>query len=296
MEQIANILKERREELGLSLADIEKKTKIPVAHLAALEAGDLSYFEHNLSYVRYYVRAYASALYLDYGSIQTLLDEELKSYEDTRVTQKIEMTQAINKSVRTRTKTKSTKRFAPDFSVISFIVLAVLLVAIIVYTVFAVIIPGLKTADKDTGNVVDNPTTQVPDEPEETEPEPEETTKALTITENDASTYTLSGYDETDPITISITFQADTWVAVYKNYASNNAVWTTENPVSNVIQKAGTTLTFTVDPKSEGPILLHLGKMSGNTYKINDQEWTLDATLTSASGPAKIQLLFGGTQ
>ncbi|MBX6349933.1 MAG: DUF4115 domain-containing protein [Clostridia bacterium] len=64
MEEIARRLRERREALGLTLAQAQAATRIRTRYLAALEAGDLAAIP-GMVYVRGYLRAYAEFLGLD---------------------------------------------------------------------------------------------------------------------------------------------------------------------------------------------------------------------------------------
>lgn len=64
VEEIARRLRERREALGLTLAQAQAATRIRTRYLAALESGDISVIPGTV-YVRGYLRAYAEFLGLD---------------------------------------------------------------------------------------------------------------------------------------------------------------------------------------------------------------------------------------
>src|SRR5205085_2023674 len=59
--EVPRLLQERREQLGMSLADIEVATKIRGKFLAALEAGDYAVLPNDI-YARGFVQKYADHL------------------------------------------------------------------------------------------------------------------------------------------------------------------------------------------------------------------------------------------
>lgn len=64
MKELGNVLRSRREKLGLTLSDMEKQTKIRQRYLIALEEGDWSPLPGYV-YARGFVRSYAEQLGLD---------------------------------------------------------------------------------------------------------------------------------------------------------------------------------------------------------------------------------------
>ena len=83
MKEIGATLKKRREELGYTLEEMSNKTRISVAQLKALEDGDLEFFKDDLSYVRYFVRFYCQALYLDFDPLRDQLSQDLDQFTET---------------------------------------------------------------------------------------------------------------------------------------------------------------------------------------------------------------------
>lgn len=76
MQEIGQKLKERREELGLSLRDVQKQTKIRTRWLEALELGDRDSFPAQV-YMKGFLKSYADALGLDGSSMV----QELRAQE-----------------------------------------------------------------------------------------------------------------------------------------------------------------------------------------------------------------------
>jgi transcriptional regulator with XRE-family HTH domain len=71
-------LQSQREQKGISLSDISRKTKIKLSLLESLERGDLSYWPHGL-FGRSYMRDYAQAIGAD---VEPLLREFLELHPD----------------------------------------------------------------------------------------------------------------------------------------------------------------------------------------------------------------------
>ena len=70
MAKFNEILKTKREELGLSIADISERTRLTERYIVALEKRDIPSFEEDLSYLRYFVRAYCDAVGVPYDMVR----------------------------------------------------------------------------------------------------------------------------------------------------------------------------------------------------------------------------------
>lgn len=75
MTHVGQVLRQRREDLGLSLDDIQAKTKIRKRYIQALEDGDWSILPGEV-YGRGFIRSYAEAMELDGFALLKQLDEE----------------------------------------------------------------------------------------------------------------------------------------------------------------------------------------------------------------------------
>lgn len=64
MKELGQFLKERREEKGITLKDIEQKTKIRQRYLSAIEDGDFDIIPGNV-YLRGFLRKYSSCVGMD---------------------------------------------------------------------------------------------------------------------------------------------------------------------------------------------------------------------------------------
>ncbi len=66
MDKIGSLLKQKRLEKGLTIEAVSEKTRLTIKHLKAIEEGDISYFRDDLSYLRFFLKAYCNALELDF--------------------------------------------------------------------------------------------------------------------------------------------------------------------------------------------------------------------------------------
>lgn len=53
MEDFSKLLKEKREQAGLSIDDVCEKTRLTQKHIKALEDGNMEFFRDDLSYMRF---------------------------------------------------------------------------------------------------------------------------------------------------------------------------------------------------------------------------------------------------
>ncbi|MDE6195628.1 MAG: helix-turn-helix domain-containing protein, partial [Erysipelotrichaceae bacterium] len=75
MKKIGLLLKQRREELGLSIEEVSHRTRLTIKYIKAIEEGDISYFKDDLSYLRFFLRSYCETIDLDFCELKDLLNE-----------------------------------------------------------------------------------------------------------------------------------------------------------------------------------------------------------------------------
>ncbi|QQE80869.1 RodZ domain-containing protein [Alicyclobacillus sp. SO9] len=85
MAEVGQVLRRKREELGLSLDDIQTKTKIRKRYLEAIETGDWSVLPGDV-YARGFVRSYADALGLDGFELLNQLDVQSAAHRHSQET------------------------------------------------------------------------------------------------------------------------------------------------------------------------------------------------------------------
>ena len=231
MKEIGATLKKRREELGYTLEEMSNKTRISVAQLKALEDGDLEFFKDDLSYVRYFVRFYCQALYLDFDPLRDQLSQDLDQFTETMSLKAIhdreEMQSNIEKKINKASGTLKKEKKKIDYSLISLLaVIAVMLVCLSV-VLFKTVPNWFKSEPKPDSF----PTADVTPTPSQTPadtPDVIDQPSALTVTmaANDPSTYEVRGWKAQESFTIAVTFAQDTWIRVLENDVA------TDNPAS----------------------------------------------------------------
>ena len=80
MDKIGSLLKQKRLEKGLTIEAVSEKTRLTIKHLKAIEEGDISYFRDDLSYLRFFLKAYCNALELDFEEIKGELQDSIDDY------------------------------------------------------------------------------------------------------------------------------------------------------------------------------------------------------------------------
>ncbi len=80
MSKVGEMLRQAREERGMTINQVAEITKIRTDHLRALEEGRFEVFMAPV-YVRGFVRSCATLLKLDVPQVMALLDEELKQID-----------------------------------------------------------------------------------------------------------------------------------------------------------------------------------------------------------------------
>lgn len=80
MNKVGNLLKEKREELGYTLGEVELKTRIQRIYLEAIEEGNFDLFGTKSFYQNVFTGNYAIFLGLDKNEVLTVLDEDKDDY------------------------------------------------------------------------------------------------------------------------------------------------------------------------------------------------------------------------
>ena len=89
MTEIGSIIRGKREELGLTLAEVSEKTKISMIHLVAIENGDMDHFKHDMVFLRFYLKTISVALDLDFETIAHQFNLSKDDYTNTISLKKI---------------------------------------------------------------------------------------------------------------------------------------------------------------------------------------------------------------
>lgn len=308
MEKIGVILKERRLELGLSLEEMSKKTKLSTVQLKAIEEGNIEFFRDDLSYLTYFVRYYANALHLDFDELRSELDNSILAYTNTMSISKVKEQEEITNNVLNRSSKgpRARARKKIDLKSFSLVVAALLVVLLLGTTFIKVILPALKSEgpikppvvvapddkdkpdDKDDENKPgEKPTEKPVEKPEE---KPEET-KELIITPVSDLHYEVSGWQAEDSLTFDFEFNNRAWV----RFSENDVVL--DNPAQGTYE-SGDKAKVILKAEADKTLSFNVGYMNGNKIYLNEKEVPLtEADKNSVSGMViEFKLVEGATE
>lgn len=221
MSELGALLREAREQRGLSLEDIQETTKIRKRYLEAIESGDHRVLPGPF-YVRAFVKSYSEAVGLDPDEVLRLYQHEVPS---AQVEQTVEPLAA---RAPRRVKSQSSERLGKiGFNIMMWSFLILILVVLWVYVINKDPAPPEKvdqnTAITDsseppstnTGNQGNNPTTGAPISTPEPTPTPAPTTVTFASIVGKADQYDIGPAGAAHKIEIKIE-GGRSWVEVRK--------------------------------------------------------------------------------
>lgn len=291
MEKIGAKLKEKREELGLSLEDMSIKTKIQPHYLKAIEEGNLDFFKDDLSYLRYYLRFYCQALNMSFEEVRQDFEDEMDKFNETQSIKKIQEIEARQQSINqriqdSRNQLKPEKR-KMDYSLVSLILVIVVVAGAMGVFAFKYLPDFLAKEPDPIVQVTPYPSDEPFVSPEATdEPIVNEKSK-LTVTTVDGINYEVTGWKEKEEISIKVLFGADTWMRV----AYNDVV--SDNPTSK-IYKAEEKMEILVTAENDLKITVHFGRTLDNKIYLNDEEYALDERYAKLQRGQQIHFVLKG--
>lgn len=276
MLEIGKNLKDRREELGFSLKQMSEKTRVPVNKLQAIEEGNLSYFENDFTYLKFYIRYYCNALHLDFELYRDLLDIALDEFSNTSKMIKLSELNEIQDRVRDRTIiNKSTNRRKFDISFITFVSSITLLIITLILVFIFLILPNLNKKEEP---LIVNPNIPSPIEnTDEEETEVVEVPHVLTVSQIDEVNYEITGFNANQELTMLINFKSNAYVRIRVDG---------DSPVNlpNKLYNVGTTLDFKFNALENSILEVYIGWMNGNTITINDIVVPINEAIASRNG------------
>ncbi len=293
MKEIGATLRKRREELGYTLEEMSNKTRISVAQLNALEEGDLEFFKDDLSYVRYFVRFYCQALYLDFEPMRDQLSQDLEQFTQTlsikAIQEREQMQSSIEKKISRASGTIKKEKKKIDYSLISLLAVIAVMVVCLGVVLFRAVPQWLSSDNEPEPSF---PVADVTPQPsEEAEPTPEilQESSPLTVTmvQGDPSTYEIRGWREQESITLRVTFGQDTWIRVYENDVA------TDNPASATYH-ANESIEITRSAVSDLKLTIHFGIVLNNVIELNGQQVELDPSVASQTRGQRINFVLKG--
>ena len=293
MENLGQIIKQRREELGYTLKAISDKTRVPIAKLEAIENGDLKYFENDMSYVKFYVRYYCNALHLNFDDFKDELEAALDKYSNTTKMMKQVEFEELNSRVKDRKIKKSTvnkHKSKIDFSFISFITIVVVLIAGLALVFFFMILPNLNNS---IDPIITDDQRELPSEIVELEDVFDKTpvieNQSISIEKIDVSAYEIRNFSEGQEIQFEIDFLYNAYVSI-----QIDGVYSL-NPASQLFN-AGTSLDMKLNPTNGQVVEFFVGYMDGSIIKLDGIELELDESIANREGKVNFSFSFIGQE
>ncbi|PKM87454.1 MAG: hypothetical protein CVU85_05875 [Firmicutes bacterium HGW-Firmicutes-10] len=301
MKNVGLRLKEQREEVGFTLEEMSAKTKITIPQLRALEEGDLNFFKEDISYVPYFVRFYAQALYLDYETLRVEVDNAIKDLHHTQKLKVVAQNRATKENIENRIKDKKMVNNSTvlrpagkrkvDYSLLSLLVFIILLLITLIGIFFVYVYPMIN--ESNTNNNNNTTIIGLPENPNDVDNKPNEDdvdipfVSTLEVTKVSAQEYDLTGYVDNEEVLITVTFVRDVWMKVYIDGVA------TENPKSKIYKK-DEVMEIRLLAKDELDVMLHFGNLKGNIVSINGEEIGWDASIANWLRGIKISFRFKG--
>lgn len=324
MKDVGLKLQEKRTELKLSHEEVAKMTRLPIGTIKAIEAGDLDYFQDDLTYVRFYVRQYCKILDVPYENFK---DDVLDSVEDYTTTMSLNMmkqkedieqhiakkTSSIKKKVelpedkgpvfakKDRTSisqnAQQNSRFRKakkiDFAFLSLIVVIAIVVVIVLYVAVTALLNDnandTPSNDDDIADVNKTPTPEVDNDEEENKKDDkkDEETSKITFEQNAANHYSVGGIKAGEAIKIEITFTNAGSFNLWKGNTSFAGAYG--------MYDAGATYTYDSTVTANELITLNFWNYGGAEIKINGQTLEYNsASLSPVDGVTYFQITTKG--
>lgn len=298
MKEIGELLKTQRLTKGLTIEEVSQTTKLSVSHIKAIEAGDMSYFKDDLSYLRFFLRAYCKSIGLDYESIKQRMDDSVVEFTTSYQVKEIKEHQEMEKNIQMRAKQtsdtiKEKEKNNPatsirdkvnrktrniDFSLVSFLGIVSVVVVCVLVVAGVYLVKNMNKPPVEPPPVVD-----LPDIPEIPEPEPEEPVvpevKDMVVTKTDATHYLIE--NAVEKVNITIEFIPSSWFLATMD---NVDLTKPESKIYN----AGETLTISMDPEKNTELKLRFGYFAGMRLKVNDQYVEVDESIKNLPNSTNI--------
>lgn len=284
--QIGEKLKEAREEQGLSLDDIQKKTKIQTRHLQAIEKGDFSLMPGSF-YTRAFIREYASAVGLN-------PDELLLEHKDEVPSPAEENAAEYTRMPRSHKHESSSKR-SPFVSLLP-TVFAVLLILGIAFLIWFLQSSG-EEAPEDTPGIDQSVGDEVQLPPETEDPEEDEQSigEDESVEEDEDLVDEEEGSDEREPTLTLLEFDNNESTYQFSSMTEERelVIETTGSNWLEVEDESGERLYYGTLQSSESPLeiditgleqlYLRFGEPAVITITINGLELELPEEISPSA-------------
>ncbi|MBE6114452.1 MAG: hypothetical protein E7191_05150 [Erysipelotrichaceae bacterium] len=274
MLEIGKKLQEERIKQGLSLEDMSRKTRFSTMQLEALENGDLDFFKDDISYVKFFIQYYCKALNLNYDDFRDDMDQSMITYTNMLSAKEVEQLRNANEKLQQKIKQNgpTKKKQKMDFSLVSLLVIAALMLLALSFVMGKYIFPNLMDQQGDQDQVINTDLPNISTTPKDEVPV--DTACDVLFNMVNMHTYEIRNVNDCESIDIRIEFtERETWIQ-----STVNGV---EDPnIKSKVYKIGESVE-TVLSNENDQLKLHLGYYSGNKFYINDTEVNLDPSIAN---------------
>lgn len=274
MLEIGKKLQEERIKQGLSLEDMSRKTRFSTMQLEALENGDLDFFKDDISYVKFFIQYYCKALNLNYDDFRDDMDQSMITYTNMLSAKEVEQLRNANEKLQQKIKQNgpTKKKQKMDFSLVSLLVIAGLMLLALSFVMGKYIFPNLMDQQGDQDQVINTDLPNISTTPKDEVPV--DTACDVLFNMVNMHTYEIRNVNDCESIDIRIEFtERETWIQ-----STVNGV---EDPnIKSKVYKIGESVE-TVLSNENDQLKLHLGYYSGNKFYINDTEVNLDPSISN---------------
>ncbi len=289
MAKFNEILKSKREELGLSTADISERTRLTERYIIALENRDIQSFEDDLSYLRYFVRAYCDAVNVPYDEVKEDVQEAVTAFAEekeialskTHTDMESHIQQAdtltkVDKSKDFKQRNASKRRQRSynrmDASFLSFIAIVIVILIIVAFAIFVF----FQSADNNVTK--EDPIDSTPPIQENqdigNEEPTEEVREEMKIEKTGTTTYTVSNVYKDDTLTFTMTPGGSSAImlSVDGTAVADEKIYYSNEPY-----------VYELKVEKSCEVTIRDGFMYNNTIKINDQILEIDSSIAERS-------------
>ena len=298
MAKFNEALKAKREELGLSVADISERTRLTERYIHALEERDIQAFADDLSYLRYFVRSYCDVVGLPYDEVKEDVKQAVAQYmeeKDQELTQShtdierhivdAESLSEVDKTKKSKKAKKTRKRRynRMDASFLSFVAIVLVVLIVVVFALVVFLRGSDDAADEpsvpDTPPVQDQQDVGNSDEEDQSTQQPQKEEKAeMEIEKTGDTSYTVRNVYAGDTLRFTLQPGGSSTVDLRVDGAS-------VNPAQQVYSFTDP-FEYELNVEKSCEVSVIYGFMYNNTIQINGKALEIDSALAASQGPA----------
>ncbi|WP_075878128.1 helix-turn-helix domain-containing protein [Merdibacter massiliensis] len=295
MAKFNEVLKSKREELGLSIADISKRTRLTERYIIALENRDIQSFENDLSYLRYFVRSYCDAVDISYDTVREDVQEAVEAFAQekeialtqthTDIENHIQQAESLTKVDKNQKERKQRNLSSMtqhgynrmDASFLSFVAIVLVVLIVIVFALI-VFLNSRGQAPQNDSNLDTTPPIQenqdVGNADTGTDAETPTEKKEMKIEKTGTTTYTVSNVYKGDVLKFTVIPGGGSAVELQVDgkAVAEKQIYYSSQPYEYEL---------TVEKSCQ--VTINDGYMYNNVIKINDQTLEIDSSIKQGS-------------